>query len=67
MNYLQYSISVRILNAVAAKTVLNQSQFQNAPFWPISALGSNFNPRNTQCIPVVEIFSRLELGQTETF
>ena len=43
------------------------SQFQNAPFWPISALGSNFNPRNTQCIPTVEIFARLELDQTETF
>ncbi|MBU1055554.1 MAG: hypothetical protein KKC46_17290 [Proteobacteria bacterium] len=43
------------------------SQFQNAPFWPILALGLNFNPRNTQCIPAVEIFSRLELEQTETF
>jgi hypothetical protein len=26
---------------------------QNAPFCPISASGSNFNPQNTQCIPVV--------------
>ncbi|MBU1054105.1 MAG: hypothetical protein KKC46_09785 [Proteobacteria bacterium] len=49
------------------KKIMRLSQFQNAPFWPISALGSNFNPRNTQCIPVVEIFSRLELDQTETF
>ncbi|MBU1054892.1 MAG: hypothetical protein KKC46_13855 [Proteobacteria bacterium] len=43
------------------------SQLQNAPFWPISALGSNFNPRNTPCIPAVKIFARLELDQTETF
>jgi len=26
------------------------SQFQNVPFCPISASGSNFNPRNTTCI-----------------
>jgi hypothetical protein len=26
---------------------------QNTTFCPISALGSNFNPQNTQCIPVV--------------
>jgi hypothetical protein len=25
--------------------------------------GSNFNPRNTQCIPVVIIFAFLDLGQ----
>ena len=43
------------------------SRFQNVPFWPISALGSNFNPRNTQCIPPVEIIARLDLDQTETF
>jgi len=24
---------------------------QNAPFCQISVLGSNFNPRNTQCMP----------------
>jgi hypothetical protein len=35
------------------------SQFQNVPFWPISALGSNFNPQNTQCILPVEMFTRL--------
>jgi len=34
---------------------------QNAPFCPISALGSNFNPQNTRCIPVVKIFACLEL------
>ena len=34
---------------------------QNATFCPISASGLNFNPRNTQCIPVVDIFAFLEL------
>ena len=45
---------------------------QNAPFCPIPALVSNFNPQNTQCIPacpvgpvdrtgVVKIFAFLEL------
>jgi hypothetical protein len=43
------------------------SQFQNVPLWPISALGSNFNPQNTQCILPVEMFARLDLDQTETF
>jgi hypothetical protein len=33
----------------------------------ISTSGSNFNPRNTQCIPVVKIFAFLDLEQTETF
>ena len=35
----------------------------NAPFCPISASGSNFNPRNTKCIPVVKIIAFLELEQ----
>ena len=39
----------------------------NAPFCPITASGSNFNPRNTQCIPVVEIIAFLVLGQNWTF
>jgi hypothetical protein len=45
---------------------------QNTPFCPISTSGSNFNPRNTKCIPacpvgpadrtgVVKIISFLEL------
>ncbi|MBU3946660.1 MAG: hypothetical protein KJ826_00360 [Proteobacteria bacterium] len=46
---------------------LQMSQFQNVPFWPISVLGENFNPRNTPCIPAVKIFTRLDLDQTETF
>jgi hypothetical protein len=36
---------------------------KNAPFCPISLSGSNFNPQNTQCIPVVKIFAFLELEQ----
>jgi len=36
---------------------------QNVPFCPISASDSDFNPRNTQCIPVVKIFIFLELEQ----
>ena len=40
---------------------------QNAPFCPISASDSNFNPQNTQCIPVVKIFAFLGLEQSWTF
>jgi hypothetical protein len=36
---------------------------QNAPFCPISASGSNFKPRNTQCIPTFKIFAFLEFEQ----
>jgi hypothetical protein len=32
-------------------------------FFPISTSGSNYNPRNTQCIPVVIIFAFLDLGK----
>jgi len=45
------------------QTVGTVRPLQNAPFCPISALGSNFNPQNTQCIPVVKIFTCLELEQ----
>ncbi|RLC29545.1 MAG: hypothetical protein DRH32_07195 [Deltaproteobacteria bacterium] len=34
---------------------------------PISALGSNFNPQNTKCIPPVKIFARLELEKIFRF
>jgi len=40
---------------------------QNGTFCPISASGSNFNPRNIQYIPVVEIFTFLELEQKLPF
>ena len=35
----------------------------NVPFCPISASGSNFNPRNILYIPLVKIFAFLELEQ----
>jgi hypothetical protein len=28
---------------------------QNAPFCPIQASGSNFNPQNTQCVPACPV------------
>jgi len=40
---------------------------QNATFCPISVSCSNFNPRNIQYIPVVEIFAFLELEQKSAF
>jgi len=40
---------------------------QNGTFCPISASGSNFNPRNIQYIPVVKIFAFLELEQKSPF
>jgi len=36
---------------------------KNVPFCPISASDEDFNPRNTQCMPVVKIFVFLELEQ----
>ena len=41
----------------------DERPLQNAPFCPISVSGSNCNPQNTQCIPVVKIFAFLELEQ----
>jgi hypothetical protein len=40
---------------------------QKAPFCPISASGSNFNPRNIQYIPAVKIIAFLDLDQNWTF
>jgi hypothetical protein len=40
---------------------------KNAPFCPIPASVSNFNPQNTKCIPVVKIFALLGLRQNRTF
>jgi hypothetical protein len=34
---------------------------KNTPFCPISASGSNLNPRKTKSIPVVKIFAFLDL------
>jgi len=36
-------------------------------FSPISASGSTFNPRNTQCIPAVKIFAFLDLNKKSQF
>jgi hypothetical protein len=40
---------------------------QNGTFYPISASGSNCNPRNILYIPVVEIFAFFELEQKLPF
>ncbi|PQP34711.1 hypothetical protein C6A37_06325 [Desulfobacteraceae bacterium SEEP-SAG9] len=40
---------------------------QNGTFCPISASGSNSNPRNIPYIPVVEILTFLELEQKSPF
>ena len=40
---------------------------KNTPFCPISALRSDFNPRNIQYIPVVKILTRLDLDQNWAF
>jgi len=45
----------------------NMRPLKNTTFCLISALGPNFNPQNTQCIPVVKIFARLELRQNSAF
>ncbi len=37
------------------------------PFFPITALGLNFNPQNTQCIPSVKICTRLVLEKNFNF
>jgi hypothetical protein len=53
----------RFETGAANAPVLNLRPLQNAPFCPISVSGSNFNPQNTQCIPVVKISAFLELEQ----
>jgi hypothetical protein len=40
---------------------------KNAPFRTISALCSDFNPRNILHIPVVKILSRLDLERNWAF
>ena len=45
----------------------NLRPLHNTPFCPITASGSNFNPRNTKSIPVVKIIAFLVLGQNWTF
>ena len=49
------------------KWALAMKPLQNPTFCPISASGSNFNPRNAQCIPVVKIIAFLDLEQKSIF
>jgi hypothetical protein len=48
---------------VASWTILSGESFKKIPFCPISASDSNFNPRNTRCIPLVKIIVFLDLEQ----
>jgi hypothetical protein len=54
---------VVLRNIIQIFQILKSRPLQNAPFCPISALDSNFNPQNTKCIPVVKIFACLEIEQ----
>ena len=69
--FAKYSILIQFSGAAGMKGEVNRAEAQrplkNAPFCSISASGSNFNPRNTQCIPVVKIIAFLELKQKLTF
>jgi len=49
--------------ALHSETFADKRRLRNITFCPISASGSNFNPRNIQYIPVVGIFAFLELEQ----
>jgi hypothetical protein len=64
--FLLWKVRPRYENKVTLRPDKRET-LQNAPFCPISASGSNFNPRNTQCIPVVKIIAFLELEQKLTF
>jgi hypothetical protein len=46
-----------IMTPITRETLTRLGQFQNVPFFPISASGSNFNPRNAQCMSLVKIFA----------
>jgi len=46
---------------------LNPTPSGRIPEGLISALGSNFNPQNTQYLLAVKIFVRLELRQNSAF
>jgi len=70
--------AVNVSKYLPSVAINNMRPLQNAPFCPISASGSNFNPRNTQCIPacpvgpadrtgVVKIIAFLELEQKYAF
>jgi len=46
---------------ICPETFADKRRLRNGTFYPISASGSNFNPRNIPYIPAVEIFAFLEL------
>ena len=52
-----------ILTRVNDQHPLTTGYLEKLPFCPITALGSNFNPQNTKCIPAVKIFVCLVLEQ----
>jgi len=59
--YFSFEVSYQlfILSALGEPVQISahpERPLKNAPFCPISASHSNFNPRNTQCIPVVKVF-----------
>jgi len=56
-------VKVPIWRQWAIEMHQNVRPLQNAPFCPIFASGSNFNPQNTQCIHAVKIIAFLELEQ----
>ena len=60
--------SRRYKNLLSGDETFEKRPLSNSAFiWPISASGSNFNPRNIQYIPVVEILTILDLVQNWTF
>jgi len=56
-----------IAPAIRSMIQKNNSErpLQNGTFCPISASGSNFNPRNTPCIPVVVRLRRIAVLEFE--
>lgn len=50
-----FTVSIDVIGIIMSRS-------QNVLFCPIFASGSNFNPRNTQCIQRVKAFAFLDLG-----
>ena len=51
------------------QAIINSARTKTVIFPPANSgtSGSNYNPRNTQCIPVVIIFAFLDLGKNSWF
>ena len=62
-----YAGVIFYIQALHSETFADKRRLRNSTFCPISASGSNFNPRNIQYIPVVEIFVFLKLEQKLPF